>query len=90
MQWKVDFSFDRSVYRDIWTATDFTGHREHVALILDTDDTETARRNARLIAAAPDLLATLEKVAAFWAGGDVPADLHAEMLAVIRQAKGAA
>jgi hypothetical protein len=53
-------------------------------------DLEEADANAALIAAAPQLLATLEKVSAYWAGGDVPADLHAEMLAVIRQAKGEA
>lgn len=89
--WKADFSFTRGMLRDIWTVTDpVTGHRELIAQIPDTDDIDGARRDARLIAAAPVLLNVLEKVNAFWAGGDVPADLHAEMLAAIRQAKGEA
>ena len=44
--------------------------------------------NARLIAAAPDLLAALQAVADYWAGGDVPADIDAAMRAAIAKATG--
>ena len=43
---------------------------------------------ARLIAAAPDLLAVLRDVADYWAGGDVPAELDARMRAAIAAATG--
>ena len=42
--------------------------------------------NARLIAAAPELLAAVRAVADYWAGGDVPADLDAQMRAAIAKA----
>lgn len=45
--------------------------------------------NARLIAAAPELLAALQAVADYWAGGDVPADIDAAMRAAIAKATGA-
>jgi hypothetical protein len=41
---------------------------------------------ARLIAAAPDLLAALKTVADYWAGGDVPPEIDALMRAAIAQA----
>ena len=46
-------------------------------------------RAARLVrAAAPELLAVLEQVADFWAGGDVPEELDAAMRAAIKKARG--
>ena len=47
------------------------------------------RANARLIAAAPELLAALEAVADYWAGGDVPEALDTQMRAAIIKATGA-
>jgi hypothetical protein len=41
---------------------------------------------ARLIAAAPDLLAALKTVADYWAGGDVPPEIDTLMRAAIAQA----
>jgi hypothetical protein len=49
---------------------------------------DTDRCNARLIAAAPELLAALQAVADYWAGGDVPADIDAAMRAAIIKATG--
>lgn len=46
--------------------------------------------NARLIAAAPELLAALEGVRDFWAGGDCPEDLWEELTTAIAKAKGKA
>ena len=45
--------------------------------------------DARLIAAAPALLAALQAVADYWAGGDVPAEIDAQMRAAIARATGA-
>jgi hypothetical protein len=45
--------------------------------------------DARLIAAAPALLAALQAVADYWAGGDVPAEIDAQMRAAIASATGA-
>jgi hypothetical protein len=45
--------------------------------------------NARLIAAAPDLLAALKTVADYWAGGDVPPEIDALMRAAIARATNA-
>jgi len=50
---------------------------------------EESEANARLIAAAPDMLETLEEIRDFWVGGDVPAELEAKMIAVIEKARGA-
>ena len=47
-----------------------------------------ARANSRLIAAAPDLLAALQSVADYWAGGDVPPEIDAAMRAAIAKATG--
>jgi len=44
--------------------------------------------NARLIASAPDLLAVLEQVRDFWAGGDAPEALENAIHAAIARAKG--
>jgi hypothetical protein len=44
--------------------------------------------NARLIAAAPDLLAVLKQVRDFWAGGDAPDDLTNAIHAAIARARG--
>lgn len=51
--WVYRQSFDAR--RDIWTATDATGHRELVATIPDADG-DHVNADARLIAAAPELL----------------------------------
>lgn len=61
-----------------WTV--YEGLGEPVADVHGTED------RARLIAAAPALLAALEAVAEYWAGGDVPADLDAQILAAIARA----
>ena len=45
--------------------------------------------DARLIAAAPELLAALQAVADYWAGGDAPADIDAQIRAAIARAGGA-
>jgi hypothetical protein len=45
--------------------------------------------NADLIAAAPELLAALQAVADYWAGGDAPADIDAQIRAAIARAGGA-
>lgn len=45
--------------------------------------------NARLIAAAPSMLRALQAVADYWAGGDVPAEIDAQMRAAIASATGA-
>jgi hypothetical protein len=45
--------------------------------------------DARLIAAAPDLLAALKTVADYWAGGDVPPEIDALMRAAIARATNA-
>lgn len=42
--------------------------------------------NARLIAAAPELAATLAAVADFWAGGDAPPELEQRIYAALRAA----
>ena len=44
--------------------------------------------NARLIAAAPDLLAVLEQVRDFWSGGDAPEALENAIHAAIARANG--
>jgi hypothetical protein len=50
---------------------------------------ECQEANARLIAAAPELLAALQAVADYWAGGDVPEVLDTQMRAAIAKATGA-
>ena len=57
--WVYRRSFDSSARRDIWTAADETGHRELVATIPDADG-DHINADARLIAAAPDLLRELQ------------------------------
>ena len=52
------------------------------------DAVGTSAADARLIAAAPELLAALQAVADYWAGGDVPADINAAMRAAIAKATG--
>jgi hypothetical protein len=42
--------------------------------------------DSRLIAAAPDLLSALQAVADYWAGGDVPPEIDAQMRAAIARA----
>jgi hypothetical protein len=46
--------------------------------------------NTHLIAAAPDLLAALEAVDGYWAGGDAPEELAAQIRAAIAKAEGGA
>lgn len=48
----------------------------------------TQEANARLIAAAPDLLEVLKEVADFWAGGDCPESLWSGILTTISKAEG--
>jgi len=50
---------------------------------------DQGRYNARLIACAPELLEALKAVADYWAGGDVPEALDAQMRAAIAKAQGA-
>jgi hypothetical protein len=60
-----------------------------IAAVHDLDDAgREAAANARLISAAPELLAVLQDVADYWAGGDAPAELDARMRAVIAIATG--
>jgi hypothetical protein len=49
---------------------------------------QSPKEDAALIAAAPDLLAALQAVYDFWAGGDVPGEIDAAMQAAIRKATG--
>ena len=46
--------------------------------------------NVRLIAAAPELAATLAAVADYWAGGDAPAELEDRIRAALKAAGVAA
>ena len=46
--------------------------------------------DARLIAAAPDLLAALESVRDYWSGGDCPPALWGQITQTIARAKGQA
>jgi hypothetical protein len=50
--------------------------------------TYEAAANARLIAAAPEMLEALRAVADYWAGGDVPPAIDAAMRAAIAKATG--
>ena len=77
-QLTVESAYDGAV------AICFTMGRDDVAI-----PTECVA-NAALIAAAPDLLAALQSVAAYWAGGDVPADIAAQMHNAIAKAMGVA
>lgn len=78
------------VVKNLSVYTDYgAGYRHKVA---DTRQPlftrECQEANARLIAAAPDLLAALQDVADYWAGGDIPADIYAGMRAAIAKATG--
>lgn len=44
--------------------------------------------NARLIAAAPEMLSVLQAVADYWCGGDIPEEIYIAMRAVIAKATG--
>lgn len=76
-----------------WTLEARTnGHQ--ITRQLEGGDTEIvavchAADNAAFIAAAPSLLAALQAVADYWAGGDVPAEIDAQMRAAIASATGA-
>ena len=87
--WKAAHAIqDDAAARYIWSATDrATGHRELVATIPYAEG-DHINADARLIAAAPDLLAALQSVADYWAGGDVPADIDAAMRSAIAKATG--
>lgn len=62
--------------------------RTPICVTTGVESKVTHEANARLIAAAPDLLAALEAVAEFWAGGDVPPELDAQMRAALAKATG--
>ena len=74
-----------------WDVQEFKKHPD-IKRIIDKNGSFIAdadyRPNARLIAAAPELLAALQAVADYWAGGDVPADIDAAMRAAIAKATG--
>lgn len=67
----------------------------HYRMIVDADGATVCdpspmgEADARLMAAAPELLAALQAVADYWAGGDVPADIDAQMRAALQRAGGA-
>jgi hypothetical protein len=65
--WKVAHAIqDDDAARYIWSATDrATGHRELIATIPYAEG-DHINADARLIAAAPDLLAALQMVAGIW------------------------
>lgn len=79
--WTINLSFDAAMRREIWTETDAaTGHRELVALIPDAEG-EHINADARLIAAAPELLAALR-----WALDQIEDDLDPEHQAALNAA----
>ena len=78
IQAKGKWSDENGVYFD-W---------EYPTVLADVVDNWDANANARLIAAAPDLLEALEAVADYWAGGDVPEALDTQMRAAIAKARG--
>jgi hypothetical protein len=47
----------------------------------------TAQANCALVDAAPDMLAALQAVADYWAGGDVPPELDAQIRAALVKAR---
>lgn len=49
---------------------------------------DRAKADASLIAAAPEIYATLQAVRDFWAGGDAPDALMAQIEAALAKAKG--
>lgn len=82
--WTVTHSFDATIRREIWTEIDReTGHRELVALIPDAEG-EHINGDARLIAAAPELLAALR-----WALDQIEDDLDFDHQAALEAAKAA-
>ena len=71
MQWKTRFS-PHDTHGD-WIVLD---GGETVCYVLDYG-------HARLIAKAPAMHDVLRRVAAFWAGGDVPEDLDRDIRALL-------
>jgi hypothetical protein len=76
-----------------WAYNEYTrtirGPHNHWLATMDSwDGAIDHAANARLIAAAPDLLAALQAVADYWAGGDVPEVLDTQMRAAIAKATG--
>jgi hypothetical protein len=61
-------------------------HGAQVAMWPPQGGTVQQCANSRLIAAAPDMLAALLAVADYWAGGDVPPEIDAQMRAAIARA----
>ena len=77
----------------ILSPQDGNGHRHNIAVVVAGDDEGKAKANARLIAAAPALLAALENIASSdstnWAGytaHGVAYDLAGRARAAIRDA----
>lgn len=74
------------VYGAVWTTP---GGPEDggqcVAMRASKSDVEPTEKDAalRLMAEAPAMLALLRRIADYWAGGDVPADLDADMRALL-------
>jgi hypothetical protein len=62
------------------------GFCNHVCEIME--NTPEAQANARLIAAAPDLLAALERICALDAGSTLPEDVN-ELCKAVEKARGA-
>ena len=64
--------------------------RERVCTATRLDDVATTKANARLIAAAPELLAALEEVAAGYCGDFGPAHISTRIRAALAKARGGA
>jgi hypothetical protein len=77
--------------RDVWSDADSREEREDaspwcIATVHAREDKAVRAANARLIAAAPDLLEALREVAEFWAGGDAPQELTDKINAALAKA----
>lgn len=74
------------VYGAVWTTPDGPEDGgECVAMRASKSNLEPTEKDAalRLMAEAPAMLGLLQRVADYWAGGDVPADLDADMRALL-------
>ena len=64
-----------------WCPTSWIGGQDFSYRVSE----EEACANARLIAKAPAMHDVLRRVAAFWAGGDVPEDLDRDIRALLEE-----